>query len=205
MFWDWLLKYSSFLITGLVSLGVGWLLNRLTSKWSDLVYYTGPMQAVQVPIPPQASASPADGPPPAAPPVQPVSILTVFLWNQGRAPARDVYVGHTYMPLHTVSPDLPRNVEALPGGGEALRFPVLPPKVVVTISYLVVGQVPPPSIVQYVGSEDGPAKHVPVMLQRVWPAWVNRVAMLLMLLGVWVAVNLAWSVIRLLWTAYYSR
>ena len=40
MFWAWLLKYSSFLVTGVVSFIVGYVLYRLTARRSDLFYYT---------------------------------------------------------------------------------------------------------------------------------------------------------------------
>ena len=51
MSWDWILEYSSFFITGAVSLGVGWLLNRLTTRLPDLIYYTSHLQLVRLPRP----------------------------------------------------------------------------------------------------------------------------------------------------------
>lgn len=40
MFWAWLLKYSSFLITGAVSFVVSYVIYRLTNRFSYLIFYT---------------------------------------------------------------------------------------------------------------------------------------------------------------------
>lgn len=191
MFWDWLLRYSSFLITGIVSLAVGWLLHRVTSRFSDLIYYWSQPQVVLL----QPSA-------PGQPPITVVT-FTLFLWNQGKAPAKNVYVGHHLLPTHNVFPDIPRTIEKTPGGGSAIAFEVFPAKTLISITYVDFVPQPVDRIISYVGSEDGHAKHIPVMLQRVWPKWVNWIVGILMLSGVWVIVNAGWSLIRFLWRHYY--
>lgn len=87
MFWAWLLKYSSFFITGAVSLLVGILLHKITVRRSSLVYYNSHPQWVT--LPPQQQGA---HPPPQ--PLQPIGTFTLFLWNQGRATAKEVHVGH---------------------------------------------------------------------------------------------------------------
>lgn len=192
MFWDWLLKYSSFLVTGIVSFLVGYLLYKITSKSADLIYYVSQPQWVILPIRQQNQQL-----------NQTVGTFTLFLWNQGKAPAREVHVGHFFLPAHSVYPDIPREAVATPGGGQAIRFPVVPPKTLISICYLLGVVTPVEQVLSYVGSEEGSAKHIPVMLQRIFPKWVQIAVGMLMLAGLWVAVNAAWSLIRFLWVAYY--
>lgn len=90
MFWAWLLRYSSFLITGVVSVVTGYILHRLTTKYVDLIYYYGHVQWVLPPI----------QPPPAQP--QHVGTFSLFLWNNGEAAAKNVRVGHyNFLPAIT--------------------------------------------------------------------------------------------------------
>jgi hypothetical protein len=199
MFWAWLLKYSSFLVTGLVSLAVSWIILYLGSKRSNLIYYVGNEQWVTIPQQPNQQAA---GPNQQA--VGPVGTCTLYLWNAGDAPAKEVHVGHHFLPANNVFPDIPRTEELTPGGTTALRFPVLPPKVLVSISYLYFHPTSIHQFLSYVGWEEGAGKRIPVMLQRVWPKWWINFLLVLMLLGVWVAINLVWSLIRFLWIHYYS-
>ncbi len=192
MFWNWLLKYSSFLVTGVVSFIVGVLLHRLTTKSAHLIYYTSNPQWVPIP------------PPQGQPPIAPIGTFALFLWNQGKAPARNVHIGHFWLPANSVYPDIPREIVNTPGGGVAIRFPIVPPRTLATISYLFFGVFTLENILSYVGSEDGPAKHVPVMLQRIFPKWVLAVIQILFFAGLWVAINALWSLIKVLWTVYYA-
>lgn len=193
MFWGWFLRYSSLLVTGAVSLLVGLILHRLTTKTAELIYYTSHVQ--YVPVPPQQGQQQQGT----------IGTFTLFVWNNGGAPARDVHIGHFFLPANNVYPDMPRDVVQTPGGGTALRFPVVPPKTLVSISYLFGGVQTVESVLSYVNWGDGTAKRIPVMLQRVWPKWFLNTLRLLLLAGVWVAVNAAWSLIRFLWAAYYVK
>jgi hypothetical protein len=193
MFWEWLLKYSSFLVTGVVSFVVALLLHRITSRSADLIYYTSNPQWVI--LPPVAGQ----------PPIAPIGTFSLFLWNQGKAAAKDVHIGHYWLPANNVYPDIPREIVNTPGGGVALRFPLVPPRTLVTISYLFFGVYATENILSYVGSEDGPGKHIPVMLQRIFPRWALVVIQILLFAGVWVAVNALWSLAKFLWTVYYVR
>jgi hypothetical protein len=193
MFWDWLLKYSPLLVTGAVSLVVGLILHRLTTKTADLIYYTSHVQ--YVPIPPQQGQQQQG----------PIGTFTLFIWNNGGAPARDLHVGHVFLPANNVYPDIPRNIVNTPGGGVAIQFPILPPKTLVSISYLFFGVFAVENILSYVGWEEGTAKRIPVMLQRIWPKWLQYIVRVLFFAGLWVAVNAAWSLVRFLWLAYYVK
>ena len=193
MFWNWLLKYSPFLITGAVSFVVAYVIYLITNKSPDLIYYASHPTTVILPAQPGQQAVP------------PITTFTLFLWNQGRAAAKEVHVGHYQLPAHNVFPDIPRDEAQTPGGGYAIRFPVVPPKVLVAISYLAFGATPVSSIVSYVGFEGGAAKYIPVMLQRIWPKSVLVMLQMLLVAGLWVAINAVWSLAKFLWLAYYLK
>ena len=193
MFWAWLLKYSSFLVTGAVSLAVGYVLKLVTTWRSELISYCSHTQWVSI-RPQQGQTQ-----------LQPIGTFTLFLWNQGKAPAKDVHVGHYLLPAHNVFPDIPREVLPTPGGGQAIRFSTVPPRTLISISYLYFGAMGVDQIISYVGSEDGPAKRIPVMLQRVFPKWVQSIHITLWVAGIWVAVNFVFSLTKFLWRMYYVR
>jgi hypothetical protein len=85
-------------------------------------------------------------------------------------------------------------------------FPVISPKALVSITYLLVNPnlaMPVDQIVSYVDSEEGAAKRIPVMLQRVFGPWALVSGWILLALGFWVAVNLTISLVGLLARLYY--
>src|SRR5947209_581901 len=69
MFLRWLLKYSSFFITGIVTFVVTWLVDRFITRRAALIFYTSHQQYVTL-IPAQGQ-----------PPMQPIGTFTLFLWN----------------------------------------------------------------------------------------------------------------------------
>jgi hypothetical protein len=128
----------------------------------------------------------------------------MFIFNQGKAAARELHVGHYWFPACSVYPDIPRQTVTLPGGGTAIRFPTIPPRTLITISYLVLGNFAVDQIISYVGSEDGVAQRIPVILQRVYPKWLNRFLFGLIILGGWVLLNVCISLIHYLWVTFYK-
>ena len=89
----------------------GWLLARLTTKGADLISYMSHVQSVNVPNPPGT-----------------IHTFSLFLWNQGKAAAKNVEIGHYFQPLHSVFPDVVRTEVQTQGGGwrllwVRLRFP----------------------------------------------------------------------------------
>lgn len=192
LFWAWLLKYSSFWITGVISLTVGYVLHRITNRYADLIFYTSHVQWVTLPAQQGAQA------------VGPIGTFTLFLWNAGKAPAQQVHVGHYLLPGNNVFPDIPRETVQTPGGGQAIRFPTVPPRTLISISYLFFGILTVDQIISYVGWEGGTAKRIPVILQRVFPKWFNVAMVILLVGGLWVATNAIWSLIHFLWIVYYK-
>jgi hypothetical protein len=192
MFWAWLLKYASFLVTGAVSFVVGYVLYLLTTKRSDLIYYTSHPQWVTIPL--QSGGQP----------VPPTGTFTLFIWNAGRAPAKEVQIGHHWLPANNMYPDLPRDIVQTPGGGFMIKIPSIPPKTVLSVSYLFHGYWTAEQIISYVNWEHGTAKKIPVMLQRIWPKWYRTLLWVLIFAGVWVAINVILTLVKFLWLAYYK-
>ncbi len=93
--------------------------------------------------------------------MQPLGTFSLHVFNQGRAPAREVCVGHIWLPAHNVFPDIPREVEQTPGGSTIIRFPVVPPGTLISISYLIPGAFTVVTIISYLGYEDGIARPDP--------------------------------------------
>jgi hypothetical protein len=135
-----------------------------------------------------------------------VGTFTLFLYNEGKATAKNVQVGHFLQPFaHSVYPDISRRDERTPGGGWLIRLEFVPPRTVVMISYLTTGIFNVDQILSYVGWEDGAAKKIPVLLQRIWPKWWIRTGVALFYIGLWVILNLAVTLIEFLWRVYYAR
>lgn len=197
MFFAWFLKYSSFFLTGVVSFVVALLIDRFVTRRPQLVYYTSHQQYVT--LPPLPNQPLLQKPSPS----QTIGTFTLFLLNQGKAPAKDVHVGQFFLPAFNVYPDIPRETVDTPGGGKAIRFPVVPPRVLISISYLHFVPATIEQIVSYVGSEDGAAKRIPVMLQRIWPNWFNRSVVALFFLGLWTMLTLLVEIVGFLWRTFY--
>jgi hypothetical protein len=107
----------------------GWLIHRLTTKTADLISYMSHVQTVTLP---------AHG----ATPALTVNTFILFLWNQGKAAARDVQVLHHFLPAHNVFPDVQRNTIATPAGGTILNFPSIPPKLCFGVSVRLIDNIP---------------------------------------------------------------
>jgi len=190
IFWAWFLKYSAFFGSGVASICVAWFVDRFITRRPNLICYNTHPQVVVLPN---------------QPPV-PIETFSLFIYNQGKAPAREVHVGHFALPpAHNVFPDIPRQIVQTPGGGHAIHFAVIPPRVLITISYLIVGTfLSVEQVVAYVGSEEGAAERVPVIFQRLFPKWVRSLFILMEVLGAWVLLNLAFNLIHFLWVTFYK-
>lgn len=154
----------------------GLLLHRLTTKKADLISYVSHLQTVT--FQPQGQL-----------PAALIQTFSLFLWNQGKAPAKEVQVLHYFLPPHNVYPDLPRTEVQTPGGGTMIQFPSIPPRVLVTITYLVFNLPANQQIISAVNSEHGPAHHIPVNLQRIFPKWVQYILGLLIMLGAYTVIG----------------
>ena len=91
---------------------------------------------------------------------------SVIVKNSGSKSAKNVRLGHHFLPNINVYPDIEYSVNDLPGGGKEIVFPNVAPKKEITISYLYF----PPDIWSQVNthieSDEGPAKIVQVLLQE---------------------------------------
>jgi hypothetical protein len=177
---------------GLLSIFVAWYIDRFIARRAKLIVYTSHPQWVTL------------QPQPGQPAIAPIESFSLFVFNQGKAPAREVHVGHYFLPACNVYPDIPRDVVPTPGGGTAIRFPVIPPRTLITVSYLIFGNFAVDNIISYVGSEEGAAQRIPVMLQRVFSPWILRLAYVVFFLGFWVLLNASFSLIHYLWVTFYK-
>ena len=113
-------------------------------------------------------------------------IHTLTLRNNGNATAHNVDVSHFIWPLfHQVSPFLPNEIIQDPTThfNKILRFQNLGPGESVSISYIYTSPLLPHQCIEYVRSSEGLASLMPVMLNRIFPNWFNRVVLVLCFLG----------------------
>jgi hypothetical protein len=90
---------------------------------------------------------------------------SVIVKNSGNKSAKNVRLGHNFLPDVNVYPDIEYFINDLPGGGKEIVFPNISPKKEVTVSYL---YFPPdiwPQVNTHIESDEGPAKIVQVLLQ----------------------------------------
>ena len=165
---------SEIVKTALTALSA-WLVARLTSQNAHLVSYTSRLQTVHVP--PKANAA-----------GYAVITFSLFLWNQGKAAAKDVEVGHHYLPDHTVDPHVRHQVLPTPGGGHVIHFPMIPPKTLITVTYLVTN--PQAPVISHVTYERGPAQVIQVNLQRVFSKWIQLSLGVLAVIGIYTVIGL---------------
>jgi hypothetical protein len=137
----------------IVSLFLGILINRFIENREKLITHLGYIASHKL-------APKEEGQEPAT-----VNTHSVILRNSGNKAAKNVRVGHNYLPDFNVYPDIEYSVNDLPGGGKELLFPTLTPKKEITISYL---YFPPDTwagINTHIESDEGKAKSVHVLLQ----------------------------------------
>ena len=112
-----------------------------------------------------------------------VNTHSVVLRNNGSKSAQNVRLGHNQRPNVNVYPDIEYEIKDLPGGGKELVFPVITPKKEITISYLYYEPVRWQSINTHIESDEGPAKVVPVLLQKQPKPIVLKLVGFLMFMG----------------------
>jgi hypothetical protein len=160
----------------IVAVAAGWLIHRLTTRNAQLVSYMSHVQSVTIPA--QAQVQRTN-----------VSTFSLFLWNQGNAPAKHVEVGHYFLPDHSVYPDVARTNVSTPGGGTAIQIHAIPPKVLVVITYLLLNISPATPVVSHVNYDLGPARLIQVNLQRIFPKWLSISFAILAFLGIYTLVG----------------
>jgi hypothetical protein len=172
---DWMSKHASEIlvavITALVIKGLDYLLARRSKV---VFFYTGGA-SFNLTAPGQANAL--------------ASIITLALWNTGRAVAEDIRIVHAYFPNnYQVWPPMPTTVNTLPSGHRELQIPRILPHQIVYISYLDLVPLTSAMIIQ-MSAKDHQINAITWQFMKVFPQWINRVVQILFFLGVLVAVR----------------
>lgn len=157
---DPILKY---IVTGMVSLTVGLLLQRFQAK-PNLKYFLPGTFLFDVTNPE-------------------VSIRTdsLTIQNIGRKAAQNIEIIHKERPDHfQFSQAIGFEEESAPDGSHITKISSLGPKEFINIQYL--SHTKPPTLLN-VRSEEGPAGLIQVQLQRMYPQWFNVSATGLFLIG----------------------
>jgi hypothetical protein len=154
----------------IIALFVGVWINRRFENRPVLISYFGHVAAFRT--------TPPSG--------QPIFVHThaVVLRNVGRRSATNIRLRHNVLPDFIIWPELQHHIEDLPGGGgREIVIPTLVPGEEITVSYL---YFPPVTVAQVntgIRSNEGFARQIPVLLQRVYPKWFNLMVTALMLIG----------------------
>ena len=125
-----------------------------------------------------------------------VNTHTVVLRATGRQAATNVRLHHATLPLFSIWPQVPHNVETLPDGSRDIVIPILIPGEQLAISYLYFPSLTFDQINKGIKCDQGFAHAIPVLLQRQYPRWVNYVVQCLLLVGVGVIAYFLYRVTR---------
>ena len=147
----------------------GFVLSRLLERKAKVVYYLGHVSAFNL------RDTDAE-----------VYTHIIVIFNSSNKTAKNVRVGHDYLPRDFTI--FPKNKvyeeKEAPGGGKNIVFPKLVPKETITISYLYY----PPLTYQQVNSQvthdEGFAKPIPVLISKQYPKWQLKIVALFIFLGI---------------------
>lgn len=105
----------------------------------------------------------------------------VIIRNAGNLPAKNVRVGHSFLPpSHNVWPHTHYQVISLPSGGEEILFPTIAPLEQVSISYLYSEPITHSRVNTYVKSDEALAKKMDMILSPNLSWWQKFIY-----LGLW--------------------
>lgn len=116
-------------------------------------------------------------------PVLVVNTHAVVLRNIGRQAATNVRLSHHVLPDFNIWPPIQYHVQALASGGSEIVIPSLVPNEQITISYLYFGPQTVSQINAGIKCDQGFAQPIPVILQRQYPSWFNKLVVALFLVG----------------------
>lgn len=108
----------------------------------------------------------------------------VVIRNVGRVPATNVRVQHATLPDFHVFPPVQHHVDRTPGGSTDIVIPSIVRNEQVVISYLYFPPLTAAQVNTGIKSDQGFATQIPVLLQRVFPMWFQRIVICLLVLGV---------------------
>lgn len=117
---------------------------------------------------------------------QPIHVHThaVVLRNAGRRSATNIRLHHANLTDFTIWPSVVYLIEALPDGTRDIVIPALIPGEEITVSYLYFPPLTAAGVNAGIKCDQGFAQAIPVLLQRQYPKWVNRVIGVLLVVGV---------------------
>jgi hypothetical protein len=157
-----------YIATGIVSLVVGLLLQRYQSK-PKLLYWVPGSFLFELKDPKMA-----------------LRTDSLTIQNDGRKPATSVEIVHKQKPDHfQFSTAISFTEEITPNGEHIIKIPSLGSKEFVNIQLLSHIQQP---ILLNVRSSEGPAQHIQVHLQRMFPKWFQSAVVAFLLLGIGFAI-----------------
>ena len=153
-----------------IALFVGVWVNRRFESRPVLISYYGHISSIRTT-------------PPDSAPVQ-VHTHAVVLRNVGRQPATNVRLHHHTLPDFSICPSVNYRTENLPDGTRDIVIPTLIPGEEVTVSYLYFPPLTATNINAGIKSDQGFARQIPVLLQRQYPGWFNRILQAFLVVGV---------------------
>lgn len=113
-----------------------------------------------------------------------VNTHSVVVRNTGRRAATNLRLSHVGLPDFNIWPHVQHRTEVLPDGSTDIVVPVLVPGEQIIVSYLYF----PPQTAEQINAgikcDQGFAQAIPVILQRQYPAWFNKLAIALFVIGV---------------------
>lgn len=156
-------ELQGYIVTGIVSLVVGLLLQRAAAK-PRLQYWLPGAFLFELKEPNIA-----------------LRTESITIQNTGRLPAKNLEIVHKSKPDHfQFSTAIPFTEEQNANGEHITKIASLGPKEFVNIQYLSHTNLP---VLLNVRSEHGPAQLIQVHFQRVFPLWFNVLAAAMMLIG----------------------
>jgi hypothetical protein len=171
---DWISKHASEILVAIITAIIIKLIDYRFAKQSKVVFFY--TNAAQFNIP--------------GAPNQPAFVthtITLALWNTGRAIADKVRLVHYYLPRnYQVWPPMATAVNVLPSGHRELEIPQILPNQIVYVSYLDFVPLTSQMIVQ-IEAKDHRADPMSFQFTKVYPQWVNRLLLGLVILGLVVA------------------
>ena len=153
----------------IIALFVGVWLNRAFESRPVLISYYGHISSHRI-----------------HPPNQNVTVVhshAVVLRTAGRRSATNVRLHHHTLPDFDIYPSIDYSTSTLNDGSIDIVIPTMPPGREITISYLYFPPLVATNINAGIDSNEGVAKQIPVLLQRMMPSWFNRLALLMMIVG----------------------
>ena len=173
--------YLPYVVEGFIMLVVGYLLHKLTSKKSKLVYYLTNTAIFNL-----STYQPSV-----------IGTHTITIQNMGNGIAEDVEICHGDIPYINVTPNLNYEIKETPQGGKIIYFSELAPKSSIVISYLYLFQNDSLKYLPlYVKSKEGYGKSINTMISPKYPKGVNYIAGFLMFSGLSFIIILIIEVIR---------